>query len=81
MKPSTWNPGIGIAPPVEGAHETFTKPPGGTLPGPGVKTPGNPFRVQPVAPIAVPPEFTSVMVHVPLLAIHATKLAVTFAGV
>ena len=66
--------------PVEDAHETFTKPPGGMLPGLGSRTPGDPFRMQPVA-TAAPPEFTNDMSHAPLLEIHDTKLTVTCAGV
>jgi hypothetical protein len=49
--------------PFEGEHETFTRAWGGMLLGLGAKTPGDPFRVQPVAPTAVPPEFTSDMTH------------------
>jgi len=50
--------------PDEGEHETFTKPPAGTLLVFGARTPGDPFMMQPVAS-TVPPEFTSEMTHVP----------------
>lgn len=80
MTPSAWNPGIGRAPPAEGAHETFTMPPGGTLLGPDARELDTPPRVQPVAATAVPPEFINVMMHVPLSEEHATKLTVTCAG-
>ena len=64
MEPLTWNPGIERAAPDEGAHDTFTNPPAGTLLGLGARTPGDPFIVQPVASV-VPPEFTNEMTHVP----------------
>jgi len=67
-----------MAVPFGGAHETFTIPPGGMLL--GTKTPVTPFRVQPVAPTAVPPEFTNVMTHVPASEVHVTKLRVICAG-
>jgi|GEM_PF-5546495 len=66
--------------PVGAVHETFTSPPGGTLLGLGAKSPGDPFIVQPVAPTAVPPEFTSDMTHVPVLELHTTLFTVTCAG-
>jgi hypothetical protein len=70
-----------MAPPAEGAHETFTLPPGGTLLDGGAKTPGCPFRVQLVASTDVPPALTSVMMHVPWLALQFTTPVVTCAVV
>jgi len=64
MEPLRWYPGIDKELPDEGAHETFTKPPAGTLLGFGVRTPGDPFMVQPVAS-TVPPEFTNETTQVP----------------
>ena len=77
-EPETWKPGMEAAFPVEGAHETFTSPPGGTVL--GAKSPGDPFMVQPVAPTAVPPEFTSDMTHVAVSELHTILLRVTCAG-
>ena len=71
MEPSTWNPGIDVAFPFEGEHETFTSPPGGTLLDLGEKTPGNPLMVQPVAS-TLPPEFASDTTHVPVSELQAT---------
>lgn len=64
MEPLRWYPGIDKAFPDEGEHETFTKPPAGTLLAFGERTPGESFSVQPVAS-TVPPEFTSETTHVP----------------
>jgi hypothetical protein len=47
--------------------------------GAGAKTPGCPFRVQPVATTAALPAFTSVMTHFPSLALHVTVFPVTWA--
>lgn len=80
MEPLTWNPGMETPFPVEAAHETFTSPPGGTLLGLGEKSPADPFMVQPVAPAAVPPEFTSDITHSPVFEVHTTLLTVTCAG-
>jgi hypothetical protein len=49
--------------------------------GAGAKTPGCPFRVQLVASTDVPPALTSVMTHIPWLALQFTTPAVTCAVV
>ena len=64
MEPETWNPGMDTLFPVEGAHETFTRPPDGRVLGLGEKTPEDPFMVQLVAWV-VPPEFTNEITHSP----------------
>jgi hypothetical protein len=64
IEPLRWYPGMVREFPEEGAHETFTKPPAGTLLCFGVRTPGSPFMVQPVAS-TLPPEFTNEITHVP----------------